>query len=355
MPLPPYPLAWPRRRQPQYTNYRSRPGCLAREGDGGAASEPERRAARERPARRERRRRAGGAPPPRRRSAASLALPGAAALGASAGSLSLVLFLVSAQIQQAKVSDAAEAALERRRLPADGAEHDPRARLRRAHRGQRRARRADDRRAEPVGLDHAPARRRRRERAALDPARHGRRHPRPRAQQDQRRLRDRRPALAIQTVEQYLGIDDQPPRRGQLRELPRPHRRAGRHQLHRQLRDLASINGGSAQRRLHAAPARPGTNELDGEQALALARTRKNDCRPQENDRSRARRQQKIINAIKAKVHLVRDLHPPAVGLVGGAEGDPLGHVRPDAARPDRRRADRRRQHEVRCSSRAAA
>ena len=37
-------------------------------------------------------------------------------------------------------------------------------------------------------------------------------------------------------------------------------------------------------------------------EALALARTRKTDCRPQENDRARARRQQKIMSAIKDKV-----------------------------------------------------
>ena len=40
------------------------------------------------------------------------------------------------------------------------------------------------------------------------------------------------PALAINTVEQYLGIHDQPPGRGQLRELPAADRRARRHHLH---------------------------------------------------------------------------------------------------------------------------
>ena len=40
------------------------------------------------------------------------------------------------------------------------------------------------------------------------------------------------------TVEQYLGIDDQPPGRGQLRELPAADRRARRHHLQRRLRDL---------------------------------------------------------------------------------------------------------------------
>jgi anionic cell wall polymer biosynthesis LytR-Cps2A-Psr (LCP) family protein len=45
-----------------------------------------------------------------------------------------------------------------------------------------------------------------------------------------------------------------------------------------------------------------GTTELNGRQALALARTRKNDCRPTEDDRARVRRQQKILSAIKDKV-----------------------------------------------------
>ena len=45
-----------------------------------------------------------------------------------------------------------------------------------------------------------------------------------------------------------------------------------------------------------------GEHELNGEQALALARTRKNECRPQEDDRARVRRQQKILSSIKDKV-----------------------------------------------------
>jgi anionic cell wall polymer biosynthesis LytR-Cps2A-Psr (LCP) family protein len=64
---------------------------------------------------------------------------------------------------------------------------------------------------------------------------------------------------------------------------------------------ISKINGGSRNGgttlRLKA-----GTHELTGEQALALARTRKTDCRPQEDDRARVRRQQKILAAIKGKV-----------------------------------------------------
>ena len=47
---------------------------------------------------------------------------------------------------------------------------------------------------------------------------------------------------------------------------------------------------------------KPGKNHLDGKQALALARTRKNECNPAENDLSRARRQQKILASIKSRL-----------------------------------------------------
>ena len=44
---------------------------------------------------------------------------------------------------------------------------------------------------------------------------------------------------------------------------------------------------------------RAGTNHLNGKQALALARTRKNDCNLAEDDLTRARRQQQILSAMK--------------------------------------------------------
>jgi LCP family protein required for cell wall assembly len=42
-----------------------------------------------------------------------------------------------------------------------------------------------------------------------------------------------------------------------------------------------------------------GTHHLDGEQALVLARTRKNACNPAEDDLTRAKRQQQILSGIK--------------------------------------------------------
>jgi LCP family protein required for cell wall assembly len=108
------------------------------------------------------------------------------------------------------------------------------------------------------------------------------------------------PSLAIQTVEQYLGIDINHLIEVNFENFP-------------ELIDslggitytgncvISKINGGSRNGgttlRLKA-----GTHELTGDQALALARTRHNDCRPQEDDRARVRRQQKILAAIKGKV-----------------------------------------------------
>ncbi|HWI22055.1 MAG TPA: LCP family protein [Baekduia sp.] len=45
-----------------------------------------------------------------------------------------------------------------------------------------------------------------------------------------------------------------------------------------------------------------GKSHLNGKQALALARTRKNECNPAENDITRARRQQKIFAAMKSRL-----------------------------------------------------
>jgi LCP family protein required for cell wall assembly len=47
---------------------------------------------------------------------------------------------------------------------------------------------------------------------------------------------------------------------------------------------------------------RAGKNHINGKQALALARTRKNECNKRENDLTRARRQQKIFGAMKSRM-----------------------------------------------------
>jgi LCP family protein required for cell wall assembly len=47
---------------------------------------------------------------------------------------------------------------------------------------------------------------------------------------------------------------------------------------------------------------RPGAHHLNGTQALVLARTRENRCNPAENDITREKRQQEILNSIKSKL-----------------------------------------------------
>ena len=158
--------------------------------------------------------------------------------------LSLVLFLVCAQFNQDQVSGAAQAAARPRRR------RDLSSRRRRSssaptsaarrHQGARREHVGP----EPLGLDPAHAHRRRPQRQALDPARHGRRHPRPRPQQDQRRLRDRRRRAHGPDGQAVPRDRDRPRLRGQLRQLPRPHRRDGRRSTTRGGCVVSRINGG---------------------------------------------------------------------------------------------------------------
>jgi LCP family protein required for cell wall assembly len=107
-------------------------------------------------------------------------------------------------------------------------------------------------------------------------------------------------ALATKTIENYLGIEVNHVIEVNFENFP-------------QLIDalggitykggcvVSKINGGAKNGgttlRLKA-----GEHELSGDQALALARTRHNECNPRENDLTRARRQQKVLTAIKDKV-----------------------------------------------------
>jgi LCP family protein required for cell wall assembly len=108
------------------------------------------------------------------------------------------------------------------------------------------------------------------------------------------------PSLAIQTVEAYLGIEVNHLVEVNFDNFP-------------QLIDslggvtytggcvVSKINGGTRNGG-YTLRLKRGTHEINGKQALALARTRKNECAPREDDRTRARRQQKILGAIRSKV-----------------------------------------------------
>src|SRR5215210_3718754 len=108
------------------------------------------------------------------------------------------------------------------------------------------------------------------------------------------------PSLAIKTVESYLGIDINHLVEVNFENFP---------QLIDSLGGItykggcvvSQINGGTRNGG-YTLRLKAGEHEIDGTQALALARTRKNDCAKREDDRTRARRQQKILGAIKDKV-----------------------------------------------------
>jgi LCP family protein required for cell wall assembly len=108
------------------------------------------------------------------------------------------------------------------------------------------------------------------------------------------------PALAIRTVESYLGIEVNHLVEVNFENFPQLIDSLGGI-TYRGRCVVSRINGGKRNGGTTLI-LREGEHELTGEQALALARTRKNDCRPEEDDRTRARRQQKIMAAIKDKV-----------------------------------------------------
>jgi LCP family protein required for cell wall assembly len=108
------------------------------------------------------------------------------------------------------------------------------------------------------------------------------------------------PALATQTVKEYLGIDINHVVEVSFENFPELIDALGG-VTYDGPAVLSKINGGRANGgttlRLEK-----GETELNGDQALALARTRKNLRDPSEDDLTRARRQQELVAAMKDKV-----------------------------------------------------
>jgi LCP family protein required for cell wall assembly len=108
------------------------------------------------------------------------------------------------------------------------------------------------------------------------------------------------PSLAIRTVESYFGIQVNHLVEVNFENFP---------QLIDALGGI-SYQGGCVVSRLNGGfknggytlRLKGGKQKINGKQALALARTRHNDCNPKESDLTRARRQQKIVSAIKDQV-----------------------------------------------------
>jgi len=114
-------------------------------------------------------------------------------------------------------------------------------------------------------------------------------------------------ALAVQTIEGYTGIDINHVMIVSFEDFPNLIDAMGGI-TYRGGCIVSRINGGFKNGgytlRLPA-----GKTHIDGRQALALARTRKNECAKNENDLTRARRQQKIVGAMKRRL-----LSPMAFG-----------------------------------------
>jgi len=108
------------------------------------------------------------------------------------------------------------------------------------------------------------------------------------------------PSLAIETVESYLGIKVNHLVEVNFENFPQLIDSLGG-VTYRGGCVISRINGGSRNGG-YTLRLKAGEHEIDGKQALALARTRKNNCAKREDDRTRARRQQKILGAIKDKV-----------------------------------------------------
>ena len=108
------------------------------------------------------------------------------------------------------------------------------------------------------------------------------------------------PSLTILTVEQYLGIDINHIVEVNFGNFPKFINTLGGIDVKTNC-VRSDINGGRSNGgtslRLKA-----GENHLSGKQALTLARTRTNKCHPNENDLTRAKRQQDVMAAIKSRL-----------------------------------------------------
>ena len=108
------------------------------------------------------------------------------------------------------------------------------------------------------------------------------------------------PALAIQTVEDYLNIDINHLVEVDFANFPELIDALGGVTV--KTGCVRSEISGGRRNGGYTLKLKPGTHQLNGRQALTLARTRKNACKPQEDDHARVRRQQQILTAMKDQV-----------------------------------------------------
>jgi LCP family protein required for cell wall assembly len=108
------------------------------------------------------------------------------------------------------------------------------------------------------------------------------------------------PALAVRTVEQYLGIDVDHLIEVNFENFPKLIDAMGG--IDYEGGCVVSLINGGRRNGGYTLRLRAGKHHIDGDQALALARARHNLCNERENDLTRARRQQKILTAIKHRL-----------------------------------------------------
>ncbi|MBJ7471395.1 MAG: LCP family protein [Solirubrobacteraceae bacterium] len=108
------------------------------------------------------------------------------------------------------------------------------------------------------------------------------------------------PALLTKTVEDYTGIDVNHVMQIGFDSFP-PLIDAMGGITYRGSCVISKINGGYANGGITLRIKTGEKVTLNGKQALALARTRKNSCNPKENDLTRARRQQKVLSSMKRR------------------------------------------------------
>jgi LCP family protein required for cell wall assembly len=275
--------------QPQYTLYRSRPRLPWKKGDDGVtAIRPQPGEPRE-----PRRRRLPRITPRRVLTYVVLALAGWLLL-------SLVLFLVSAQIESSKVSDAASSKLSGGGYPLTSPNtilvlgSDARAKGTKEPGAQTigQPSRSDSIMLLRIG-GGANAQLSILRDTVVDIPGHGR-------DKINAAYAYGGPSLAIETVEQFLGVDVNHLVEVNFENFPELIDALGGVTVKTPCVD-SEISGGRSNGG-YTLRLKAGSHELDGEQALTYARTRKNACRPQEDDHARVRRQQQVLNAMKSKV-----------------------------------------------------
>jgi LCP family protein required for cell wall assembly len=107
-------------------------------------------------------------------------------------------------------------------------------------------------------------------------------------------------ALAVQTIEQYLGIKVNHLIEVNFENFPQLINAMGG--ITYEGSCVVSRISGGFKNGGYTLRLPKGKSHIDGKQALALARTRHNDCNKNESDLTRARRQQKILSAMKSRL-----------------------------------------------------